>query len=59
MDLEAANKRIAELELRVARLETRLDNQYEWNQNLLHRVVNLERGVDGGQFVSQPTMARG
>jgi BMFP domain-containing protein YqiC len=46
MDVEAANKRVAELEKRVAQLETRLDNQYEWNQNLLHRVGELERASE-------------
>ncbi|MGO9085953.1 MAG: hypothetical protein ACLQBK_12055 [Candidatus Sulfotelmatobacter sp.] len=49
MDLEAALKRIAELEQRVARLETRLDNQYDFSQNLLHRVGDLERGAEGGK----------
>ena len=49
MDLETATKKIAELELRIARLELRLDNQYDWNQNLLRRIGELERGADDRQ----------
>ena len=49
MDLETATKKIAELEQRIARLEVRLDNQYDWNQNLLRRVGELERGADAGK----------
>ena len=27
------------------------DNQYEWNQQLLHRITKLENGADRGRFV--------
>lgn len=48
MNLEMATKKITELEQRIARLEVRLDNQYDWNQNLLHRVGELERPAHVG-----------
>lgn len=38
-------KEVAELKKRVAPLEVRLDNQHEWNQNLLRRIGDLERAA--------------
>jgi hypothetical protein len=49
MDSEVVTKRITELEKKVVLLEERLNNQMEWNETLLRRIGNLERGTDGGK----------
>lgn len=44
---------LAELEKRVALLETRMDNQYSATESLLRRVSKLERLKDIGDFYSE------
>lgn len=44
---------LAELEKRVALLETRMDNQYSATESLARRVSKLERLRDGGDFYSK------
>jgi hypothetical protein len=44
---------LAELEKRVALLETRMDNQYSATESLLRRVSKLERLKDSGDFYSE------
>ena len=44
---------LAELEKRVALLETRMDNQYSATESLVRRVGKLERLKDGGDFYSE------
>ena len=57
MDSEAEPQKpvslLAELEMRVALLETRLDNQYSATENLARRVAKLERLKEGGDFYSK------
>jgi predicted RNase H-like nuclease (RuvC/YqgF family) len=43
--MASLEQEVAELKKRVASLETRLDNQYEWNENLLRRIGDLERAA--------------
>ena len=45
---EQTDKRFLDLEGRVARLELRLDNQYEATKNLLSRLSKLERAFASG-----------
>ena len=44
---------LAELEKRVALLETRMDNQFSATESLLRRVSKLERLKDSGDFYSE------
>jgi hypothetical protein len=57
MSSDAESQRIfsslAELEKRVALLETRMDNQYSATESLARRVSKLERLRDGGDFYSK------
>ena len=57
MSSEAETQRtlslLAELEKRVALLETRMDNQYSATESLLRRVSKLERLKDSGDFYSE------